>query len=56
MIYGYAHVSSETVLALIQGICRLEGALKKLAGKCQDLDPEFEIDKWREWWERWRNV
>lgn len=51
-----AAVNPETVLALIQGIYRLEGAIKELADKCQQLDPDFEVDKWRQWWDEWRNV
>lgn len=51
-----AAANPKTVLALIQDIYRLEGAIKELADKCQKLDPEFEIDKWRQWWEGWRNV
>lgn len=51
-----AAANPETVLDLIQGIYRLEGALKELAGKWKELDPDFETDKWREWWEEWRNV
>lgn len=51
-----AAANPKTILSLIQEIYRLESAIKDLIDKCQQLDPDFEVDKWRQWWEEWRNV